>query len=99
MERSPVTSDTEVHQDTSLKINTETMMVDDTQNTDASTEVVKHTPHMQITTFRLHLLKVGATLARHSRYVTFSIALSAEQLWIRFWDHLLRLRWHGLPDI
>ncbi len=102
VERSPVTSDTEVHQDTSLKISTETMMVDDTQNTDASTEVdskLKHTPHMQITTFRLHLLKVGATLARHSRYVTFSIALSAEQLWIRFWDHLLRLRWHCLPDI
>ena len=141
-ERVPVTSDTEVHLDSSLKINTETMVddaqntddrievapstetklvtsatdadldgslkintetkVDDARNMDDSTEVdskPKPTPHMQVHTFRLHLLKVGATIARHSRYVTFSIALSAEQLWIRFWDHLQRLRWHCLPDI
>ncbi len=86
----------EVHLDPSLKTNRETM-VEDTQNPDDRTEEdSKHTPYMQTNTFRLHLLKV---IARHSRYVTFSIALSAEQLWIRFGDHLLRLRWHGLPDI
>ncbi len=101
MERVPVMPETDVNLNASLKINTETM-VDDAQNMDDSIGVdskPKHTPHMQIHTFRLHLLKVGATIARHSRYVTFSIALSAEQLWIRFWDHLLRLRWHCLPDI
>ena len=97
----PVASATDADLDASLKINTETM-VDDTQDMDDRTQVdskPKHTPYMQTNTFRLHLLKVGATIARHSRYVTFSIALSAEQLWICFWDHLLRLRWHCLPDI
>ena len=100
-ETKPVVSATEVHLDASLKVSKETM-VDDTQNMDGSTEVdskTKHTPYMQTNTFRLHLLKVGATIARHSRYVTFSIALSAEQLRIRFWDYLMRLRWHRLRDI
>ena len=36
-------------------------------------------PHMHLRTFRLQVLKVGATLARHARYVTFYIALSAVQ--------------------
>jgi len=90
-----------VNLDANLKINPETI-IDDTQTMDDSIEVdskPKHRPYMQINTFRLRLLKVGATIARHSRYVTFSIALSAEQLWICFLDHFQRLRWHSLSDI
>ncbi len=56
-------------------------------------------PHMHLRTFRLQVLKVGATLARHARYVTFYIALSAVQAWKRFWEHLRQLHWLSVPDI
>ena len=86
IEIEPVKSKIETDLDAFLKTNMQTM-IEGAQNMDHSVKVdsnPKHTPYMQTSTFRLHLLKVGATIALHSRYVTFSIALSAEQLWICF---------------
>ena len=56
-------------------------------------------PRLHIHSFRLYLLKIGATLTRHGRYATFSIAKSAVQAWQRFWNHFQQLRWHAVPDI
>ncbi len=56
-------------------------------------------PHIHLRTFRLQVLKVGATLARHARYVTFYIALSAVQAWKRFWERLRQLHWQSVPDL
>ncbi len=39
--------------------------------------------HIHIRLFRLCVLKVGATMARHGRYVTFYVAQSAVQTWKR----------------
>ncbi|MXW15746.1 MAG: IS1380 family transposase [Rhodothermaceae bacterium] len=55
-------------------------------------------PRLHLHSFRLYLLKIGATLARHGRYAIFSIAKSAEPMWQRFWDHFQPLRWYVIPD-
>ena len=54
---------------------------------------------LQIRTFRLEVLKVGATLTRHGRYVTFYIAHTAIAAWERFWTHFEPFHWTALPDL
>ena len=70
----------------------------ETDQTQEPTPAASPPPHLHIRTFRLQVLKVGATLARHSRYATFYIAQSAVKAWKRLWKHLEPLRWHTLPD-
>ena len=65
---------------------------------DNTAPISEEAPHLHIHSFRLQLLKVGASLARHGRYVTFYIAASAVQAWQRFWKHFQQLRWHTVPD-
>ena len=52
---------------------------------------------MHIRTFRLHMLKVGATVVRHGRYLIFRIAQSAVEAWRQFWTHIPKLQWQVLP--
>ena len=54
---------------------------------------------LQIRTFRLEVLKVGATLVRHGRYVTFYIAHTAVVAWERFWTNFKRFHWQTLTDL
>ena len=63
-----------------------------------SPDLDREETHMHIRLFRLCVLKVGATMARHGRYVTFYIAQSAAQAWKRFLEHFQQLRWHTLPE-
>lgn len=67
------------------------------QTTDTKEETLAEA-HLHIYTFRVRVLKVGATIARHARYIIFRIAPSAVQAWRRFWNHFQRLRWHAVPD-
>lgn len=66
-------------------------------HSDASV-LCKDASHMHIRTFRLHVLKVGATVVRHGRYLIFRIAQSAVQAWQRFWENFQQMRWHAVPD-
>ena len=55
--------------------------------------------HMHINTFRLRILKVGATIFKHARYITFEFSTFASEDWARFRKHLTRLRWHSLAAV
>ena len=39
---------------------------------------------MHIHTFRLRILKVGATISKHARYIIFEFSASASEDWARF---------------
>ena len=77
------------------------MLEADTQEKDNadSRAVEEDDKEMQIRTFRLEVLKVGALLVRHGRYVTFYIAHTAVAAWERFWTHFERFHWQTLPDL
>ena len=77
------------------------MLEADTQETDSadSRAVEEDDKEMQIRTFRLEVLKVGALLVRHGRYVTFYIAHTAVAAWERFWTNFERFHWQTLPDL
>ena len=77
------------------------MLEADTQETDSadSRAVEEDDKEMQIRTFRLEVLKVGALLVRHGRYVTFYIAHTAVAAWERFWTNIERVHWQTLPDL
>ena len=61
------------------------------------TPTTEEEPHMHIRTFREQVLKVGAIMARHGRYIRFRIAQSAIEAWKRLWEHFGKLDWHELP--
>ena len=58
----------------------------------------KDASHMHIRTFRLQVLKVGATVVRHGRYLIFRIAQSAVEAWRQFWSHIQKLHWQVVPN-
>jgi len=60
--------------------------------------ILEAEPHMHIRTFKLQVLKVGAFIVRHGRYITFRIAHTAVQAWKQFWGHFQKLHWQALPD-
>lgn len=62
------------------------------------TQTTEEEPHMHIRTFREQVLKVGAIMARHGRYIRFRIAQSAVEAWKRLWEHFGKLDWHELPN-
>ncbi len=66
--------------------------------TEDSPDPDREEAHMHIRRFRLCVLKVGATIARHGRYVTFYIAQSAVQAWKRFLEHFQQLQWYTIPE-
>ena len=95
----PRSSGTEAALDESTDAFSETTMEavgSSATDTDSSSSEL---PHMHLRTFRLQVLKVGATLAHHARYVAFYIALSAAQAWKRSWEQLRPLHWQSVPDI
>jgi len=95
----PQSSGTEAALDESTDVFSETAMEADGSAATDTDSSASELPHMHLRTFRLQVLKVGATLARHARYVTFYIALSAVQAWKRFWAHLQQLHWQSVPDL
>jgi len=95
----PQSSGTEAALDESTDVFSETAMEADGSAATDTDSSASELPHMHLRTFRLQVLKVGATLARHARYVTFYIALSAVQAWTRFWAHLQQLHWQSVPDL
>ncbi|MCY4170657.1 MAG: hypothetical protein OXF08_03550 [Bacteroidetes bacterium] len=62
------------------------------------TQTSEEESHLHIRTFREQVLKVGATIARHGRYIRFRIAQSAVEAWKRLWKHFGKLEWHELPS-
>ena len=62
------------------------------------TQTTEEEPHMHIRTFREQVLKVGAMMARHGRYIRFRISQSAVEAWKRLWEHFGTLDWHELPS-
>ena len=48
--------------------------------------------HMHISTFRLRVLKVGAKVAKHARYITIHACSSALPAWQRFLNHFKQLQ-------
>ena len=66
------------------------MLEADMQETDSadSRAVEEDDKELQIRTFRLEVLKVGALLVRHGRYVTFYIAHTAVAAWGTLLDQL-----------
>ncbi len=62
------------------------------------TQTTEEEPHMHIRTFREQVLKVGAMMARHGRYIRFRISQSAVEAWKRLWEHFGTLEWHELPS-
>jgi len=95
----PQSSGTEAALDESTDAFSETAREADGNSATDTDSSSSERPHMHLRIFRLQVLKVGATLARHARYVTFYIALSAMQAWKRFWEHLRPLHWPSVPDI
>ena len=81
----PRSSGTEAALDESTDAFSETTMEADGHSATDTDSSSSELPHMHLRTFRLQVLKVGATLAHHARYVTFCIALSTVQAWKRFW--------------
>ncbi len=67
--------------------------------TEESPQMQEAESRMHILSFREYLLNVGATLTRHSRYVTFLIASSGAEAWERFCTHFEQVRWHAVPDL
>ena len=65
----------------------------------ATIDAQQQEPHMHIHTFRLRILKVGATISKHARYIIFEFSASASEDWARFRRHLPRLRWHCLAAV
>lgn len=77
--RVTVPSETQLDESMEAVLKTEVELnlhADDSTAADTVSAVV---PHLQINSSRLHLLNVGATLARHAGYVSFYITLSAVQ--------------------
>ena len=62
------------------------------------TPTTEEEPHMHIRTFREQVLKVGAIMARHGRYIRFRIAQSAIEAWKRLWEHFGKLDWHAFSS-
>ena len=54
---------------------------------------------MHINTFRLRILKVGATIFKNARYTIFEFSVSAREDWARFRRHFARLHWHFLAGV
>ena len=54
---------------------------------------------MHIHTFKLRILKVGATIFKRARYIIFEFSASASEDWARFKRHLTQLRWHCLAAV
>jgi len=95
--RETVPSETQLDESTEAVLKTEVEPHLDADDSTAVDPVSAEVPHLHINSFRLYLLKVGATLARHACYVTFYIAFSAVQAWQCFWEHFQQLRWHACP--
>ena len=55
-----------------------------------------HEPYMHISTFRLRVLKVGAKVARHARYIPIHACSTALHAWQRFLNHFKQFHWHSL---
>jgi len=79
-------------------LNVESCTLADAENPTEADQIREEEPHMHIRTFREQVLKVGAMMARHGRYIRFRIAQSAVEAWKRLWEHFGKLDWHELPS-
>jgi len=82
----------ELDEDAAVEVMTES-------SADLHLDANQQTRHLHIRTFRLYVLKVGATIVRHGRYLIFRIAQSAVAAWRQFWNHFQELHWSALPNI
>ena len=85
-------------QSSALEEETSTITDTDTPTQADETQTSEEESHLHIRTFREQVLKVGATIARHGRYIRFRIAQSAVEAWKRLWKHFGKLEWQELPS-
>ena len=85
-------------QASALEEETSTITDTDTPTQADETQTSEEESHLHIRTFREQVLKVGATIARHGRYIRFRIAQSAVEAWKRLWKHFGKLEWQELPS-